>query len=303
MNTRHWEERKRRGNPSTVSLLLRSSLLMCLSIRLVKCEGAGLAGHSKSKLGKLISGAPSLPQKLPLVHSTDAYTFANILKEECLAPAKCDVFNGEVLTYFFYGRPAYRPAGDEKPLTLQHYCPVVLIFKPDLIATAKRIFPFDTGAFNLGLYAPFLHQKMKLEDFELEASPDTPSKVVSLFFGTNEAYLSGKPSQNVRLDASDFEAQSYLGVIEAKGSNMVDSRSSSIELQTNEPIMLDAEVAAVILPQVFLDGKIGESLKGLNIDALPYASYAMFRPAEFMAHITTMCFRYYAEKGWVKETL
>ena len=105
-----------------------------------------------------------------------------------LRPQSCDVFEPERLTYFFYGRSAYRPNQDENPNSLHHYLPVCLIFKPEASIAIKRVFPFDSGAFQHDFYRSYLHKDMMLGDFLLEANPESPGRIVRRFFTDNTNY-------------------------------------------------------------------------------------------------------------------
>lgn len=218
-----------------------------------------------------------------------------------LVPQVCDVFKGEALTYFFYGRPAFRPNLDTEPSGLAHYFPVCLLFKPTLSINVRRVFPFDSGAFNRGFYAKYLHRNMKLGDFGLEADMTSPGKVVSLFFGSNAAYLTGKVDDTPNLDPSEFEAQSYTALLQAKDGNALDSRGSSIEVQTEADIEIAEAVSAIILPSTFADRRTGKTLKGMGIDILPYKTFERSRPNEYMSGIMDLCLSYYVRLNLVRE--
>jgi len=129
---------------------------------------------------------------LPLVHTTDVYRFTNVLEDGVLEPRECDVFKGEPLLYFFYGRPSYRINASEGATGLDHYLPVCFLFRNSAVTPIKRIFPFDSGGFHNELYADAFHKEMKLDDFGLEPDQDTPGRVISLFFESADAY-SGAP--------------------------------------------------------------------------------------------------------------
>lgn len=258
-------------------------------------------GAHKSRFRAFVNASGETLPRLPLVHSTDSYIFEDVLDNGVIAPQSCNVFKGEALTYFFYGRPSFRPNLGAEPTSLKHYFPVCLLFKPDWSASIKRVFPFDSGAFHNGFYKSYLHEKMKLGDFGLEADVSSPAKVVSCFFGSNPAYLTGSPKVAPTIDPSEFEAESYLALIHAKDSNALDSRSSSIELQTSEAISLTNAIAAVIIPSTFSDGQTGKKLKNLGIDVLPYKTFEKFRPSEFTGKITELCFDYYVRLGLINE--
>jgi len=136
----------------------------------------------RERFKKLVNTQRPITPHLPLVHSTDVYAFSDIVSGKSLSPSPCSVFDGEMLTYLFYGRPSYRPNINEEPTSLGHYLPIVIIFKPNWLSEIKRIFPFDSGAFSRGFYKHFIHKMMSLEDFELDTDPETPGRVVSQFY-------------------------------------------------------------------------------------------------------------------------
>lgn len=247
----------------------------------------------RSRLRKLIQGSAEALPRLPLVHSTDSFTFADILENGAVTPQACSVFKGEALTYFFYGRPAFRPNANEEPTGLQHYFPVCFVFKLGFSVSISRIFPFDSGAFQDGLYAAYVHKRMALGDFGLEPDSSTPAKVVATFFGSASNYLTGKPTTTQAIDQSEFEALSINALISAKGANNLDGRIASIEIQSAQEISITDAVAAVVLPGTFLDGSIGRTLKNLGVDVLPYRTFDRSKPDDYTTEIANLCINYY----------
>jgi hypothetical protein len=254
----------------------------------------------KARFRKFIADGPGTQPQLPMVHSTDTYALEDVLDDGSIGPQDCNVFNGEQLTYLFYGRPAFRPNGNAEPSALGHYSPVCLIFKPEWAPAIKRIFPFDSGAFQDRLYDAFLHKKMKLGDFGLEPDIATPGRIVQRFFGSVGAYLVARGS-NPAIDPSEFEAQSYSALIHSRAGNSIDSRGSGIEVQTAESIPLSDALDAVILPMTFSKGTTGKALRRLKIDTLPYRTYDNYRPSEYMSTITDICFTHYIRKKLIRQ--
>jgi hypothetical protein len=218
-----------------------------------------------------------------------------------LEPRECDVFKGEPLLYFFYGRPSYRANTNEGATALDHYLPVCLLFKNSSVTPIKRIFPFDSGGFHKELYADAFHKDMKLDDFGLEPDLDTPGRVISLFFETPEAYLRARSASSVTLDASELEAKGYLALISQRLSNTMDNRVSGIELQFEGPLSIGGAVDAVILPDTLYSSPFIESkLAASKIEALPYPQVDRQRPSEYVTKIFDLCFEYYRRSGLMK---
>jgi hypothetical protein len=255
----------------------------------------------KRRLRALVSTAADARPIVPLVHTTDSYILEDVLADGQLEPQSCKVFTGEVLTYFFYGRPAFPPNVNAEPTSLKHYFPICIIFKPEWTPAIRRVFPFDSGAFTDGLYGAYLHKRMKLGDFGLEPDATTPGKVISQFFGSVGAYLKGESQIAVDADAAQFEAHSYLAMVRSRGGNAIDSRGSGIEIQTSELVPVHT-IAAIVLPSTFADGVTGQKLKSLGIDMLPYRTIERTRPNEYMSQITTLCLNYYVRLHLVNES-
>jgi len=187
------------------------------------------------------------------------------------------------------------------PISLSHYFPVCLLFKPERIQNVKRIFPFDSGAFEDGLYGAYLHHKMNLGDFGLEPNISTPGKLITVFFGSTAMYLSGKMGVTSKFDPTEFEATSYAAMVAAKDSNSTDNRGSGIEVQISDALSIKENVDAVILPSTFADGSTGTKLRAIGVEIIPYRTYERSRPGEYTSEISTLCLDYYVRKKLINE--
>lgn len=195
---------------------------------------------------------------LPYVHTTDAYRFADVLSSKELHPSDCDVF-GERLLYLFLGRPAYRTRRSTND-NLTFDLPVAVILKPDAtIPPSKRIYPFDTGAFERGLYSTYFHKESILEDFELTNTSSSPVSYISHFYTSIREYYNGATRKNVDLPFDGFEARGLLELARAipdpsaPSTLAPDQRSSSVEVQIQSPVKLTGNTLAIVLPQQYLD--------------------------------------------------
>lgn len=255
----------------------------------------------RKRLSKLISKQAEAKPLLPLVHNTDAFSFVNALEDGALVPKDCDVFKGEPLLYFFYGRPSYRVNSKEPPTSLDHYLPVCILFKNEKVTPVKRIFPFDSGGFKSDFYKDAFHRDMTLADFGLEPDPATPGRVISLFFGSAEAYLDARPLSSVTVDRAELEAISYHALISQRLSNSADNRVSGIEIQFEGPIKFDGNVEAVVLPAPLLDSPtVKDALQKSKIAALPYRQIDKQRPSEYVTQLFDICREYYISISTVK---
>src|SRR5687767_3373425 len=72
----------------------------------------------REDLKKFVASLPRTNRELGLTHITNGYVLRESLDRGDLRPVnKCEVFNEAVL-YAFYGRPAFRRTGDERPTDL-----------------------------------------------------------------------------------------------------------------------------------------------------------------------------------------
>ena len=214
--------------------------------------------RAADRLRKFLAAHAAAPGALPLTHITRAYSFDEMLEGEALEPSHCDVFK-EPLIYLFYGRPAYR-AKLGNNARLEFEWPVVFIFHPDKISSIKRLFPFDTGAFSIGLYESFFDRKARLDDFSLEPSLEAARTVVSAFYVDQKEYFLGSTRKNIDLPIRQFEAQGLFELARLPGdqsqatkSGGRDERSSAIEIQVSEPIAFKDALLAIVLPEAYLD--------------------------------------------------
>lgn len=208
-----------------------------------------------NRFNTFIKSTPPAEPQLPLTHVCDAFSFRKIVDEKKLKAIPCDVFDGECLTYLFYGRPAYRLSETNKATSLPAFLPVCIVLDSRAITNPKRIAPFDTGAFSKQLFAKHMHPKMTINDFLLDTSMDMPPRLVKKFFESNKNYFNTKPITTA-VPTEEFEVGSYYSLIRDSSTAPYDDRGSAIEIQTSNSISLTKEnVLLVVLPGVFMDSK------------------------------------------------
>lgn len=100
---------------------------------------------------------------LPLTHVTSGVKSDDILRGNKVEISPKEIFEGQPLAYFFYGRPAFR-IGDEEVIKLEAACPHCFIFDGALLKDAEAIFAFDTGAFDKRLYSHVMQEEMNVAD-------------------------------------------------------------------------------------------------------------------------------------------
>lgn len=196
----------------------------------------------------------------PLIHTTRSYNIASIKDTNELSPTKCDVFEEELL-YLFVGRPAYK-RDDPKSQAEYWELPCCFIFDHLIGAEFKRIYPFDSGAFEAKRYPEYIGL-MPMKQFETNTGT-APGRIISAFFGTFPKYFSGEAK-----DKEVFENEFSLGVLDTEVKALrrlaqdgtpanFDDRRFTIEVQLDEKIdFAETPPNAVVLPSIYLrDEKI-----------------------------------------------
>jgi hypothetical protein len=218
----------------------------------------GQKRHAETRFARFIAGQDLADGTLPLVHTTRAYSFDEMLEDEGLEPAECPIFRQKIL-YLFYGRPAYR-AKDGRNARLEFEWPIIFIFDPDKIGSISRVFPFDTGAFEMKLYLDFFDERSQISDFSVDPSVDSARKIVKTYYTDHNEYYTGYSRKNVELPNRQFEAQGVHELSRLPGEQgrksafaERDERSSAIEFQISHPIDFRDALKALVLPEPYLD--------------------------------------------------
>ena len=210
------------------------------------------AAELKMSFDSFLSGYAGNPPELPLVHSTSCERFDAIRSTGVLDPQTCAVF-GEPLIYFFYGRPVYRSGKrGVSPDTRFLYCPVCLVLKPNAVSAFARLFPFDSGALDKGLFDPPIAQNHR-DRYALGPAVLTAQRLVEAFFETNGAYFVGEPREFFTPPSGEDEVERYWQIVNAAGEAAFDERRSAIEIQSRDALALRDNLHAVIMPTGFLD--------------------------------------------------
>ncbi|MGH7047383.1 MAG: hypothetical protein ACREE2_13465 [Stellaceae bacterium] len=251
-----------------------------------------------SALAKFLErNSAKLGKPLPLVHTTRAYFLKQILDRKKIDVIPCDVFN-EPLAYFFVGRPAYKweTAGEAAEWEL----PVCFVFEYD-VADAKRIFPFDTGAFK-SKYPPYISM-MDLDEFELSAVSHGPERLIGTFFASRLDYylMRLRPAHRFNdeflVDLLDSEVKAVHKLWSSSASS-ADDRRCAIEVQFQDAITLDkGKLLAVILPDIYLEHPTMRGfLRRSGAKAYGYSVYTL-NSAAFFSQIYDYVKLFYEKRG------
>lgn len=259
---------------------------------------------------ELLDSKDASSQRLPLVHTTNLYSFEDLCEEDRIDPTLCQHFNRKML-YLFYGRPAYRTESAEFN-DLSFNWPIVFVFDPEKVKDLQAIYPFDTGAFHLNLYQRYFSKQSRIEDFELPGDLDYAERLVTTFYTTREEYLRGRSTKNIDLPPFSFEAEGMQKLSkEPSFTSRVtddqiarDERSSSIEIQTTTSIDIAEATLAVVLPSAILEeSSVVEALArwGLAKNAVRYYDVQGFHGQDsWLGQIYSEVSKVYRDCGFLR---
>jgi len=238
-------------------------------------------GCAASRYWEWLKPSRPIDERLRWCHTTDAYLLRAMLAEGCITPQHCPVF-GSSLTYFFYGRPAYRMREFEQ-IRISAKAPVVLVFSEAIETRGARVFPFDTGAFE-ARYGTWRHSKMTVSAFELPCAQSAPERHVSEFFGSREKYLALEASRPKRSYAGEFEVETLAEILCDPSTEYADDRRICVELQLDSNVPLSAPLlTALILPTRLLEAEWFKSWQDKSSTNIEIRTYEL-SPLRLAAH-------------------
>ena len=190
-------------------------------------------------------------KELPLVHATQCKHLNSIATSHLLAPKRCPVFK-ESLLYFFYGRPAYRDTDHHTPARAIPFYPLCFIFRPETVSkSAKRVFPFDSGAAVKSYYEPAVAASDALLRYAVAPTITSARQIIGAFFETPEDYVRANPKPRLTTTKTDKDARQYHKLINGGGHPDCDDRYSATEFSSEKPAKLRGDLMAVVLPLTF----------------------------------------------------
>ncbi|MBP1182184.1 hypothetical protein [Methylobacterium sp. PvR107] len=226
--------------------------------------------------------------ELPLVHTTDKFTLQLIRDSKRLETKEDSVYNGEKLLYMFYGRPSFRVNSNINHTSASFFAPVCLIFDRDLLGSAYRIMPFDTGAHHDGMLKETIHKSMDRSRFALDVDPDSPMKLIKCFYGDEMSYLDNRPSHGV-VDLDELQksqkhyVEAYYHLVHHRSNSALDERVNAVEVQFDKDIDIAGQLRAVILPSRFFTAEVITNIENeFAATAIMYDMPATYKPSELM---------------------
>jgi hypothetical protein len=236
-----------------------------------------------------------------LVHTTESYYLKKIIESGKLSAQRCNVFAGENLSYFFVGRAAYKRDLEQEAEYWE--LPTCLVFSY-FVEGVKRIFPFDSGAFEAKRYPSFVSM-MDRSEFEMNASDvEAPHKLIGTFFTSSRNYyrLQARPKDQFEtmfdVDVLDEEMKALHKLIQYKDKKF-DDRRFAIEMQFDNDIALkDRKPILAIFPETYLsnDSYI-KKIAALGAEILTYPVYPLRKEYYYYA-IYEKLDNFYSARGY-----
>jgi hypothetical protein len=245
---------------------------------------------------------------VPLIHTTPAFSFADIAGGDSIEPRKCKYFRKKLI-YMFYGRPAMRTQVSELS-RLRYSWPISFIINPSAAIPISSTYPFDTGAFFNDFYRGIFSEDTDVADFELSGGVGAARKLVGIFYGDAKTYLTGPSTKNdVGYSDFDFEAQGvhelskrppYSGP--GSGEKNSDERSTSIELQTEIALRIQDVALGIVLPQQFMRlTPVVDALARWNIPHIEtYKVLEFHESGSWIGQLYEAVYRLYERLGYLK---
>jgi hypothetical protein len=252
-----------------------------------------------SPLWDWLQRVPPCPKALAWCHTTDAFRLREIIKKGSFAPQRCEVFEEDLL-YFFYGRPAFR-RNEEAQLRLTAKAPIVVVLSPDLPSQGRRMFPFDTGAFETR-YQVWVHHGMTLPNFEMECSREAAQRHVSAFFATNDHYLKLTPAAPPVPYFGDFEVESIVQLLADPSASQADDRRLAVELQVGSEVPFVSQfVVALIVPDELMMAPWFSTFVALNqdVEILTYELVSLRSAGHYQALLEERAIKIQDSRGWI----
>ena len=243
----------------------------------------------------------SLPDELPLVHSSRCEWASSLAGTPELQPRRCSVY-GEDLLYLFYGRPAYRIK--DRGFHEIAYCPICFILKLNRYSLShKRVLPIDSGGVTDGRFSPHI-DSVQRDSLELDASVDSAQKLVEVVYKDNRSYLKGVCQPLTEFaDASDDLVKQYVNMLHDVEVSRADDRRSAVEFQTTTRVSLQNDLQAVVLPEALLDeyGLRQAILKEWNALPITYPTFNATSPSEYTGVIRDRVITFYEEYHYMEK--
>lgn len=189
-----------------------------------------------------------------------------------IAVGKLDSVIGKEASFFFYGKPSYRPNSDGRSSSDIFSALYTFILDYNKLPCPASMLPFDSGGYDK-FYRDICDNAV-MEEYYLPQKKEMPAQVVNAFFEDNAAYYEWKVRDDLsnRISTLDFHSYSMKQICVPNGKTDYDQRAASIELHFTAPIKLErATLLAIVGPDTALeDPEVVAFASGLGAECVPY---------------------------------
>ncbi len=247
--------------------------------------------HSLDAVLKTLPQPDAWPMPLPVSHLSVAKYFESVVGAGGLSPRMCDVFREEIV-YLFYGGVFYRTT--DNPTRDAAQLPIAFVFHPEVLASVRRYYPFDTGALAAGRYGswsddlkPVFKDRFRIEG---EVGYSAPGKLVHHAYGSNKRYVVGDAYRSCGRKPEPLRQLCEFYNTDLTGLG-VDHRQSIIECQSLKPVSLKRGLLWVGYPERNtkkyrpLFEKIREWMYPDFPTFYAYSSHKVSKPSEIAARL------------------
>ncbi|QJU60062.1 hypothetical protein HL653_22075 [Sphingomonas sp. AP4-R1] len=219
-----------------------------------------------------ITTSASATPVLPAMHTCFGRSFIRIMESGTIAAGRLDPIVGKEASFFFYGKPSYRPKSDGRSSNSIWSALYTFILDYNKLPCPSSMLPFDSGGYDL--FYKDICENADIDEYYLPDGKDSPSQVVSAFFGDNSAYyeMAIRSDLSNRISKLDFHSDSLKQICSPNNKTTYDQRAASIELHFIDPITLRPDnVLAIVGPSTALEEPEIVAFAGkLDAERVPY---------------------------------
>ncbi len=205
-------------------------------------------------------------KKLPMFHTT-RYSNLESIYEYGITPNMCNIMHKNLI-YLFYGRGVYLKESKAQITIDDNVLAVSFGFNVENLEMDKihKVYPFDSGAFNLGKYDIHIDRSKNIDNYLLDV--DQINKYIEIFFGNELNYINGTP--NLSFVPDTIETRGIYNLVKDKHSVGFDMRARTIEISYENILKLDS-LNFIVIHERHSNNKVINNLsKNNNLEIMTY---------------------------------
>jgi hypothetical protein len=221
---------------------------------------------------EFINACSSATPVLPAMHTCFGRGFIQIMESGVITTGKLDPIIGKQASFFFYGKPSYRPKSDGRSSSTLWSALFTFILDYNTLPCPASMLPFDSGGYEK--FYRDICEDTEIAEYYLPEQKETPARVVDAFFGDNASYyeMAVRGDLSNRISKLDFHSDSLKQICSPNNKTTYDQRAASIEMHFIDPIILTPDnVLAIVGPHTALEEAEVIAFAGrLGAERVPY---------------------------------